>query len=388
MDCSYPSHSCFIFIFQLGINILMIQKKIDKTLVSPIKITKKTSIKVKSALKAEILWLRIKNKFFKGYVYINPNEFKNHNSSDIVNEAHELSFGIEEGNTNGENLNIFDLSLDSKNEQENLDKDGEKVLILKKIIQKEVGITNINTSLLSSALDQIAKSNGYKNISDLITALIENSINDIHQKLFDLVTMNDSCFYRDKEIFDEFINDELPFHIASNKEKVINVWSAACAGGYEPYTIAMILSEELLRGDSDWSINIYASDLSKSAIKFAYTGVYDENQVSNLPKNYIKNYFIKKGDKFYIRENIKKLIKFEERNLVNNPEPLRHKFDYIFLRNVLYYFDAIQAKSVLKVISKNLNEGGGIILGLDENLTNTKFLCRQHDRLIIYNKIY
>lgn len=366
----------------------MIQKKIDKTLVSPIKITKKTSIKVKSALKAEILWLRIKNKFFKGYVYINPNEFKNHNSSDIVNEAHELSFGIEEGNTNGENLNIFDLSLDSKNEQENLDKDGEKVLILKKIIQKEVGITNINTSLLSSALDQIAKSNGYKNISDLITALIENSINDIHQKLFDLVTMNDSCFYRDKEIFDEFINDELPFHIASNKEKVINVWSAACAGGYEPYTIAMILSEELLRGDSDWSINIYASDLSKSAIKFAYTGVYDENQVSNLPKNYIKNYFIKKGDKFYIRENIKKLIKFEERNLVNNPEPIRHKFDYIFLRNVLYYFDAIQAKSVLKVISKNLNEGGGIILGLDENLTNTKFLCRQHDRLIIYNKIY
>ena len=366
----------------------MTQKKIDKTLVSPIKIIKKTSTKAKDVLKEEILWLRIKNKFIKGYVYINPNQFKNHNSSDIVNESHELSFGIAEENTNGENLNIFDLSVDSQNERENLGKDSEQLLILKKIIQKEVGITNINTSLLSSALDQIAKSNGYKNISDLIMTLIENPINDIHQKLFDLVTMNDSCFYRDKEIFDEFINDELPFHIASNKEKVINIWSAACAGGYEPYTIAMILSEELLRGDSDWSINIYATDLSQIAVKFARDGVYDLSQVSNLPKNYIKNYFIKKGGKFYIKENIKKLIKFEERNLADHPEPMRHKFDYIFLRNVLYYFDVIQAKGILKVISKNLNEGGGIILGLDEKLTNTKFLCRQHEKLIVYNKIY
>jgi len=366
----------------------MTQKKIDKTLVSPIKIIKKTSTKVKDVFKAEILWLRIKNKFIKGFVYVDPNEFKNTNSSDIVSEAHELCFGIEEENTSSENLNIFNLSVDAQNKNENLDKDSEQLLILKKIIQKEVGITHINSSSLSSALEQIAKSNAYKNISDLITSLIENPINNIHHKLFDLLTRNDSCFYRDKEIFDEFINKELPIHIMRNKKKVINIWSASCAGGYEPYTIAMILSEELLKRSSDWSINIYASDLSKSAVKFAKEGVYDVSQVSNLPKNYIKNYFIKKGSNFLIKENIKKLIKFEERNLIINKESIVDKFDYIFLRNVLYYFDPIQAKNILKGVSKNLNEDGGIILGMGECLRNTTSLCRHHEKLIIYTKIH
>ena len=97
----------------------MTQKKIDKTLVSPIKIIKKTSTKVKDVFKAEILWLRIKNKFIKGFVYIDPNEFKNTNSSDIVSEAHELCFGIEEENTSSENLNIFNLSVDAQNKNEN-----------------------------------------------------------------------------------------------------------------------------------------------------------------------------------------------------------------------------------------------------------------------------
>ena len=198
----------------------MTQKIIDKTLVSPIKIIKKTSTKVKDVFKAEILWLRIKNKFIKGFVYIDPNEFKNTNSSDIVSEAHELCFGIEEENTSSENLNIFNLSVNAQNKIENLDKDSEQFLILKKIIQKEVGITHINSSSLSSALEQIAKSNAYKNISDLITSLIENPINNIHHKLFDLLTMNDSCFYRDKEIFDEFINKELPIHIKIGRAHV------------------------------------------------------------------------------------------------------------------------------------------------------------------------
>ncbi len=211
------------------------------------------------------------------------------------------------------------------------------------------------------------------------------------QNLINLLTTNETYFFREfyqLEVFGEVLLPELEEKRKEENNLRLKIWSAGCSTGEEPYTLSIIVME-ILDDYRDWDIEIVANDIDERVLEHAKRGVYGRRSVKDVPKAYLDKYFIRQGENFKIVDEVKRLVKFEKLNLMDDTK-MRYKkgFDFIFCRNVLIYFDDESRKRVVSHFYNALNRGGYIFLGHSESLSRitTAFRVKKVRDAIIYYK--
>lgn len=240
--------------------------------------------------------------------------------------------------------------------------------LFKKLIYEEFGISlgNHKITLVQSRLRKWVIKLGYSNYKELY-AHFKNDKSELFL-LADAITTNVTSFFREASQW-----EYLKTHLTTCKEKKLRIWSSACSSGQEPYTIAMFLRENL-KDFNQWDIKILATDLSEDILRKAIKGEFAEKDMEGLSKSYIIKYFTKiqsaNGVKFVIKNEIKEMMLFKNFNLVTgNYSMFKNKFDLIFCRNVMIYFDKETQNRVIENLTRLLPDGSLLLLGHSESIT-------------------
>jgi len=193
---------------------------------------------------------------------------------------------------------------------------------------------------------------------------------DEFQEMFNRITINETCFFRNDAqltVFERSILPELLETRASTKR--IRIWSAACSTGEEPFTLAMLLHRTLGVRLADWHIEILGTDISEKALKVAQSGVYNNYAVRSTSSLIKDRYFKEDGRDFILSDDIRQMVNFERHNLKDRLAAKRHgTWDVIFCRNVLIYFDDAMKKGVVSMFANQLADDGTLFIGHSERI--------------------
>lgn len=228
--------------------------------------------------------------------------------------------------------------------------------------------------LIDTRLGPIAKANGMTNVRELIVRLRSNPNAPIAYQVVESMTTNESMFFRDTKPFDQLVKVILPDMKAKGKTS-IRIWSAACSTGQEAYSVAMTLKEESAKYPG-FSAEIYATDLAEKVVERSRAGIYSQFEIQRgLPIAYLMKYFTQRpNNNWEINDSIKSMVKFATGNLLT-PYVGVGRFDIIFCRNVLIYFDEKTKADVLDRMAAIMNPPGYLYLGGSETThgLTTKF---------------
>jgi chemotaxis protein methyltransferase CheR len=189
-------------------------------------------------------------------------------------------------------------------------------------------------------------------------------------EVFDLLTTNETYFYREDYQLHAFRDEVLPMLAQQAKtRRRLSVWSAGCSTGEEAYTIAIIIKESnLFLG---WDIAIHGSDISRRCIATARRGVYGGSSFRVMPEALRRTYFIERPEGAHVTESVRSLCHFNQMNLLDADRArLLGRVDAIFCRNVLIYFDAPARRKMIDLFHDRLHPGGVLLLGHSESLLN------------------
>ena len=191
------------------------------------------------------------------------------------------------------------------------------------------------------------------------------------QALINAITVQETHFNRNPAQIRTFRETMLPT-VAQRRRDAgdhsLNIWSAACATGEEPYTLA-ICHLENAHHTSGLDVNIHASDISTRALNLAGKASYSENKLRDLDQATIARYFDKAGDRYLLRDRVRQIPRFGRINLVMpNEWSVLPKMDIIFCRNVFIYFDQKSKNQVAQQMYDKLRPGGCVFLGNAETI--------------------
>lgn len=212
------------------------------------------------------------------------------------------------------------------------------------------------------------------------------------QALANLITTNETYMFREYEQLAAFADYCLP-EVLSNKEdrgeRTLRIWSAGCASGEEPYTLAIIL-REVFPQSQFWDCGIVGTDIDQNVLNQAARARYGSRSVAEVPPEYLARHFIPNGGSSYtVRPSTAALVRLEHLNL-NDRTAMRamKNFDFVFCRNVLIYFDDRSRKMVVDHFYNALNSGGYIFLGHSESVgrISTAFKLRRFGPHLVYVK--
>lgn len=188
--------------------------------------------------------------------------------------------------------------------------------------------------------------------------------------MIDAVTTNKTDFFREPDHFDILVSRLLPSMMARNPGRTeFSFWSAGCATGEEPYTLAMSL-EEFRQGHRSFDYHIVATDISTRALDAAANAVYDIDRIVPVPPSYRKKYLLRSRDsnrpEVRIKKELRDKVEFLRLNFMDEHFPFEGHFDIIFCRNVIIYFERPVQERILGRMCKYLSVGGALILGHSE----------------------
>lgn len=241
---------------------------------------------------------------------------------------------------------------------------------LRDMLNKESGLvlSEDKQYLVESRLGPVAKKLEYKDVATMVSEWHSGKKASLQNQIVEAMTINESFFFRDKTPFDNFKDYTLPNLIKSKAtSKHIRIWSAAASTGQEAYSLAMILNEHkhLLQG---WRIEIIGTDLCSEALAKAKSGLYSQFEVQRgMPVTYLVKNFKQIGTMWQLDSNITSMVQFRQFNLMNSFTGLG-KFDVIFCRNVLIYFNRETKSDILKRMEAQCNNGCHLVLGASETL--------------------
>ncbi|MGH6940899.1 CheR family methyltransferase [Hypericibacter sp.] len=198
---------------------------------------------------------------------------------------------------------------------------------------------------------------------DLVKSIRSKPDEALIRDVVEAMTTNESFFFRDIKPFDQFKELVLPAMLKNRSgQRRLRIWSAACSSGQEPYSLAMILSE-MAAQLAGWTIEIVATDLSSEILARAKEGVYSQFEVQRgLPVTLLVKYFIQSGDRWQISPKIRSMVDYREFNLLTDSMVLG-RFDVVYCRNVLIYFDQETKAKVLDRVANLMPEDGFLFLG-------------------------
>lgn len=227
--------------------------------------------------------------------------------------------------------------------------------------------------LLESRLQKRINYLGIDSFEKYLEYLRFNPKRELEKKqLFEVITINETYFFRNQPQFDALISSIIPEILASdhrvNKNK-LRIWSAASSTGEEAYTIAMMISELIKPKYPNLNVEIVGTDINFAVVETAKRGVYKEYSIRNTPPLYLKKYFKQNNNSYEITHELKKMTNFKLVNLYSDTEMrMMTSFDVIFCANVLIYFDAESKKRVVSNLYNSLNREGYLFIGYSESL--------------------
>lgn len=250
-----------------------------------------------------------------------------------------------------------------------------------RLIERRTGIT-----LSGSRLSRIKRL--YEAEKSLFHGLENRAMSDVAwQKIIQAISVQETYFYRDAEVFD-CIRDSILPDIIRREQGELKIWSAGCATGEEAYTLAIIALEAFRRmGKDPWKrISVLGTDISEEAIRTARAGLYRDIPMGSFRKTSREflRYFDQGERGFRVKEEIRKLVDFRVHNLVDPAPPLRDA-DLVVCRNVLIYFTEEAKEKAYDNLVLSMKRGGFLVLGPLDNPGRglEKHIC---DKLVYFVK--
>ena len=231
--------------------------------------------------------------------------------------------------------------------------------------------------LLQSRLSKVLRDRDIDSFEDYYEIVINDKSNQELVNLIDIISTNVTYFFREEKHF-EFMKNIWKDQIGLTGDP-LNIWSSACSTGEEPYSIAIQLYE--LFGKAR-KFNILASDISTRVLKTAQKGVYSIDKIDSLSLAMKKKYFLKgknKSEGFVkVKKELSDVIEYKRINLIEN-NAFQKKFDIIFCRNVMIYFDSQTKNGIVNKFETHLKPGGYLFIGHSESLNglnhNLKYIA-------------
>jgi len=231
--------------------------------------------------------------------------------------------------------------------------------------------------------------NGYENFRVFFHTLRFGNNQSFIQDVVNLITVNETYFYREKHHFESLINVVLPqIHQVRPEKEVIRILCAPSSSGEEPYTIALnLLDEQNLLNNRD--IEIVAIDIDSKIIKKANVGIYNKRSIQFIPENLLKKYFETEDGYYHIDNMIKGAVNFKIVNIMNKHDVrMLGKFDIVFSRNMLIYFDDESRREVGVTFYDLLKNDGYVFLGHADKMSriSSLFDTQKIGKSLIYQK--
>ena len=226
-----------------------------------------------------------------------------------------------------------------------------------------LSLSREKTYLLESRLGLLAQRRKYATLCAMTQSLITKQDNGLIREVIDAMTTNETLFFRDDRPFKHFQNILIPDLIkARQNTRSLRIWSAACSTGQEPFSIAISLLEKIPDIDK-WRVEIVATDISDNSLDQARRAEYTQFEVQRgLPIHMAMKYFQQAGNLWKLNDKVRTMVRFEHFNLLDPMQGLG-KFDVIFCRNVLIYFDEATKKQILDRAIRQLSPDGCLMLG-------------------------
>lgn len=239
---------------------------------------------------------------------------------------------------------------------------------LTRFVQSNYGINlTQKRQLITSRLSASLRAKGYQSFSAFVDHLLNTKDQEELTLLLDKLTTNYTFFMREKDHLDYFQRVIIPDIVRRNQRtKTLSIWSAGCSTGEEPYNISMYLFDYLGGQVSQWDTRILATDISNRALSAAKRGVYE--LPDTLPAQWKQKYFTPDKDGLYsVSKKLRDNVIFQPFNLMD-PIRFRSKFDVIFCRNVMIYFDQPTKDALVRRFYDATVPGGYLLISYSENL--------------------
>lgn len=220
--------------------------------------------------------------------------------------------------------------------------------------------------LFESRLDHLLRSAGFETLENLVAALRQHCDPAIQRSIAEAMTVNETSFFRDRAAF-ELVKRELLPELIRRRDSArrLRLWSAACSTGQEVYSLAMTACEHFPQLH-EWEVELLGTDISADVIARAQAGRYQRLEVNRgLPARFLLKYTKRDGEEWEMTPEVKRLCRFQQRNLCNGLA-LLEPFDGILLRNVMLYFPLETRRQLLLNIHRVLARDGFLILGSSE----------------------
>jgi chemotaxis protein methyltransferase CheR len=244
---------------------------------------------------------------------------------------------------------------------------------LKRLLQEAVGLdcSCYRDEYLKRRFAVRLRATGTNTYSRYVRYLKKNPVE--YYLVLDNLTINYTTFFRDRDVYVYLEKTILPRLFRSNK---VRIWSAGCATGEEPYSLAILVHSLLGKALSKYQVTIFASDFDEDALAKAVKGEYNRKQLTGLEGSLIDKYFSNDGASYRVKNFVRQLIRFEKHDLM---KPSLHKgLDLILCRNVMIFFSRESQQQVHMHFYNALRDGGYLVTGKSEILSgepSTKFLC-------------
>ncbi len=224
--------------------------------------------------------------------------------------------------------------------------------------------------IINGRLENYIKRGGWGSFNEFMNAVENDKTGNQEKMLVNFLTTNHTYFMREFEHFDYFKNIVLPWlRTKENAKKDLRIWCGAASSGEEPYMIAMVLSDFFGLERDKWDTKVLATDISTKVLQKAMMGVYDAEQLKNLPEQWKRHFFkaINGGNQYVVTDELKKEVIFRQFNLMD-PLPFKKRMHTVFLRNVMIYFDDQTKKALIQRVFDVMEPGGYLFIGTTETL--------------------
>ncbi|MCG8427680.1 MAG: protein-glutamate O-methyltransferase [Chromatiales bacterium] len=242
---------------------------------------------------------------------------------------------------------------------------------LRTVANQRTGIvvTDEKFDMFYSRLSRRVRALGLKSFSQYCDVIRTEQDDNEVLELVNAITTNLTSFFRENHHFEYLANTLIPHLLERNAaSRTIRIWSAGCSTGEEPYSLAMTLKESV---PTDWKIELLATDIDSNVLAKAASGIYQLERVSGIPKTRLRRWFVKgKGKQAgYVRlkPEVRNMIKFGQLNLMEGWS-MDAKFDVIFCRNVIIYFDKTSKTQLVNRYADSLTGDGHLFIGHSESL--------------------
>lgn len=210
------------------------------------------------------------------------------------------------------------------------------------------------------------------------------------QELVNLMTVNETYFFREAYQFDCLVNSLLDELIQNRRPgSLIRIWSVPSSTGEEAYSIALYLLERWPRL-AEYEVEILSSDIDTKVLQSAHRGLYSPRSVANLPADYLAKYFLRRADgNWQLCQDVLESVEFSRVNLCNAADTRRYRdIDVIFCRNLLIYFDDISRRIAAEAMYESLRPGGFVCLGHSESMSriSSLFKVRRFPEAMVYQR--